>query len=453
VSTPTALLFAVLLLTANGFFVAAEFALLASRRSRLEQMAAEGSRGARQALAGKRELSLMLAGAQLGITICSLLLGAVAEPAVAHLFEDALGWAIDIPEPALHTIGFAIALSLVVFLHMVVGEMAPKSWAISHPERSAALLARPFRAFALALRPVIRLLNAMANGVIRLFGVEPQDELAMAHTPTDLLLLLDESATQGAIDPVEHQLFARTLELSGLDAGAAMIPRRHIVSVAADASAAALADAARSSGRSRIVVHNGDLDHVVGVAHVKDVLAMHPGRRNITTAGSLARAALVVHEGKSLENLLVDMRAKRQHLAIVVDEHGVVTGLITLEDVLEELIGDFEDESDRHDRHCRPDGENRWLVSGEIRPDELRDRVGIELPDGDWDTVAGYVIDELDRIPQTGDAIERPGYRFEVIEVDGFAVSELRLTLTASPAEPSRVEEGTGGGTEAAQLS
>ncbi len=427
-TTPVALLVAVGLLAANAFFVAAEFALLASRRSRLEQMAASGDRRAKHAVAAKRELSLMLAAAQLGITIASLLLGAVAEPALSHLLEDLVGRFADVNERLLHAVGFTFALSLVVFLHMVVGEMAPKSWAISHPENSALMLARPFRWFALLFRPVIRLLNAFANFVVRLCGVQPQDELALAHSPADLRLLLDESAHTGSINVAEHHLFARSLELSGLDAADAMTPRRLIVSVAASESVTAVADAARASGRSRIVVHSGDLDHVVGVAHIKDALVIDPSRRQGVTAGDLARPAFVVHAHKLLEDLLVEMRTRRQHLAVVVDEHGVVVGIITLEDMIEELIGDFEDESDRHSRRCRRLADGDWLVSGEVRPDELEEMTGVLLPEGDWDTVAGFVITMLDHIPAIGESVQMPSFTFDVTDVDGYAITQLRLT-------------------------
>ena len=342
----TALMIAVGLLAANAFFVAAEFALLAARRSRIEQLAAAGDRRARFAAAGLRELSLMLAGAQLGITICSLGLGAVAEPAVAHLIEGALDLVVELPDGVHHALGFTIGLSIVVFLHMVVGEMAPKSWAIANPERSVLVLAGPFRGFALLFRPVISVLNALANVVVRLCGVEPQAERAMAHSPVDLLHLLDESAGHGMIGPEEHDLLARSLELSGLDAAAAMTPRDEIVGVGADQTADEAARIARRTGRTRLVVHGDDLDQVVGVLHAKDLLLLDPDRRSSTTARDLARPGLVIHEDRPLEDLLVDMRSTHQHLAVVRGENGRVSGLVTLEDVLEELIGDFEDESD-----------------------------------------------------------------------------------------------------------
>lgn len=429
-STPVALAAAVVLLAANGFFVAAEFALLASRRSRIEQLAAEGDRRAHHALNGIKELSLMLAGAQLGITVCSLLLGAVAEPAIARLLEDALHGVVDLPSGVRHGIAYVVALTIVVFLHMVVGEMAPKSWAIAHPEASALSLARPFRAFALVFRPVIAVLNWMANGLVRLVGVEPQDELAMAHAPADLLLLLEESAGHGSIAAEEHRLLSRSLELSGLDAGAAMTPRRDIVAVEEWAKAADVAAVARTSGRSRILVHGGDLDHVVGAVHAKDILLVDPDDRMKVTAGELARQVPATHEHHRLEDLLVEMRTNHQMLTVVVDEHGVVVGIVTLEDVLEELIGDFEDETDRRGRRCRPVGDGVYRLEGGLRPDELADEAGITLPEGDWDTVAGFVMTTLDRVPVLGDELAVPGARFQVTRVDGYAVTELRLTVT-----------------------
>lgn len=345
-NAPSALLVGLALLAANAFFVAAEFALLAARRTRIEQLAAQGEPGARQAAAGIRELSLMLAGAQLGITICSLGLGAVAEPAVAHTFETALGNIVELPEAVLHTLGFIVALSIVVFLHLVVGEMAPKSWAIAHPERSALLLARPFRGFALLFRPVLRFLNATANALVRLCGVEPQDERAMAHSPADLLFLLEESAQHGGIAADEHRLLTRTLQLSGLTAAGAMTARDHIVAVTDHQPVAEVAAVAHATGRSRLVVHDGDLDHVIGVVHVKDILLLDDERRAGAVVGELVRPALFTPEDRPLEDVLLDMRTAHQHLAVV-GRPDAVAGVVTLDDVLDKLIGDVNDRPDR----------------------------------------------------------------------------------------------------------
>lgn len=420
---------AVVLLALNGFFVAAEFALLASRRSRIEQLAAEGDRRARHALAGLREITLMLAGAQLGITMCSLGLGAVAEPAVAGVIDGVLGEAFTLSDTARHVIAFSIALSIVVFLHMVVAEMAPKSWAISHPEKSALLLARPFRMFVSVFRPLIRFLNGMANVTVKAVGVEPQDERAMAHSPTDLLLLIEESAGHGGIAADEHELFARSLELSGLTAADAMTVRRDIVAVGAEVTADIVAAEAYRTGRTRVVVHEGDLDHVRGFVHAKDVLRLANGTWSSTRAGALSRPIMVTPEHHGLEDLLLEMRTRRQHISLVVDEHGMVVGLVTLEDVIEELIGDFDDESDRRlgDAEALDDG--RWRIPGTMRVDLFEECTGVALPEGDWQTVAGYVIDALDDIPKQGECVTTELGDFEVVEMDGYAIEMLHVRL------------------------
>lgn len=426
------LILAVVLLALNGFFVAAEFALLASRRSRIEQLAADGNSRAKSALRGIRELTLMLAGAQLGITMCSLGLGLVAEPAVAAIIEGALGEWFSLSETLTHIIGFGLALSLVVFLHMVVGEMAPKSWAISHPEDSALKLARPFRAFVTVFRPVIWFMNMLANGVVRLVGVEPQDELAMAHSPDDLRLLLDESAGQGGIAATEHELLTRSLQLSGLTAADAMTVRRDIIAVSADSTADVAAAAAHRTGRSRIIVFDGDLDHVKGFVHAKDLLRLPHGTWPTTAVGGLARRIMVTPEHHRVEDLLLEMRTERQHVALVIDEHGTVVGLVTLEDVIEELIGDFDDESDDRLGDCAQLSDGTYRVNGTLRPDEFEAGTGVALPVGEWQTVAGYVIAALDEIPSVGDRVETAVGEFEVLAMDAYAIDTLRVRITVS---------------------
>ena len=418
------------LLALNGFFVAAEFALLAARRTRIEQLAADGDKRAKHALAGLRQLSLMLAGAQLGITMCSLALGAVAEPALAALIEGVFGELVSLSDTTRHVIGFAFALSLVVFLHMVVGEMAPKSWAISHPERSAMLLARPFRAFVAAFRPVIRALNWCANVTLRAFGVEPQDERAVAHSASDLRLLIEESAGHGGLAAEEHELLTRSLELSGLIAADAMTVRRDIVAVDTSATAAVIADVAHRTGRTRVVVHEGDLDHVRGFVHAKDVLRLTNGEWDTTTAADLTRPIMVTHEHHRLEDLLLEMRTDRHHIALVVDEHGLVLGVVTLEDVIEELIGDFDDESDRRLSECEQLADGSLRVNGSLRVELFEELTGVQLPEGEWQTVAGYVIDAFDEIPGVGDRVRTDIGEFEVMEMDGYAIDTLRVRLT-----------------------
>ena len=427
-SPPVALAAGVALLAANGFFVAAEFALLAARRSRIEQLAAGGDRRARRALAGLRELSVMLAGAQLGITMASLGLGAMAEPAVAHLLEGVLE-RLSVPGAAVHPVAFTAALSVVVFLHMVVGEMAPKSWAIAHPERSALSLAGLFRGYVVLFRPFILALNLAANGVVRLCGVTPQDERATAHSAADLALLLAESSAGGTLAEPHAELLTRTLELSQRDALAAMTPRSEVVSVPVEATIDELERIAVGAGHSRLLVAGGDLQDVLGMVHVRDTLVLDVEARSRLRARDLAQPVLVTHQHHALDDLLVDMRRQHRHLAVVVDELGTVAGIVTLEDVIEEVIGEFEDETDRPRRRIRPLAPGTWAVAGSVRPDELAGPTGVELPDGEWETVAGFVIGTLDRIPSVGDVVHAAGLRLEVSVMDRFSIVEVIIRI------------------------
>lgn len=429
-----ALVVAVVLLLANGFFVAAEFALLAARRSRIQQLATEGSSRARHALAGIKELSLMLAGAQLGITMASLGLGAIAEPALAHGFEELFA-GFELPSGVTDGLAFTAAMSIVVFLHMVIGEMAPKSLSIANPERAALWLAPPFRAFTWVVRPFIRLLNAMANVVVRWCGVEPQEELAAAHAPGDLLMLVKESAEHGTLARDQQGLLERALDMSGLDAESAMVPRRDIVAVEQQAALDEIEHLASETGRSRMPVYDEELDRIVGVLHVKDVLRVAADKRDGVTAATLARPAFVTVESRAIEDLMLDMREARAHVALVVDEYGSVSGLVSLEDLIEELIGDFEDETDvdRPATVRRTDG--TMALPATLRPDEFEDITGIELPEGDYETIAGYVIQALGRVPDEGDEVSGPGCTFTVTTMDGPRVVELAvMRTTGSPA-------------------
>lgn len=420
---------AVGLLVANGFFVAAEFALLASRRSRLEQLVAEGHRTARSALAGVRELSVMLAGAQLGITMASLGLGAIAEPAVARWLAQLLGVA-GLPDPARAAVAFGLALAIVVFLHMVVGEMAPKTWAIANPERMALGLAWPFRAYTWAFRPLILLLNAAANGVVRAVGVEPVVERAIVHDPRDLLRVVAESGQRGRLPDDQQQLLRRVLSVTELDAESAMVPRPDILALSADADVDEIETVACRSGRSRLPVHGADLDDLIGVVHVKDLLAIPDERRADTTAASLARPALVVPESRGAEDLMRQMRAEGQHVALVMDEYGSVSGLVTLEDLIEELIGEFEDESDARVGRLRRRTGGTVVVPGSWRPDELATETGVELPEGQWETVAGFVLAELGHVPEPGEQVTAAGAVLTVEAVDGQRIARVAVAPT-----------------------
>jgi CBS domain containing-hemolysin-like protein len=408
------LLIAVALLLANGFFVGAEFALTAARRTKLEEIASVGDRRAQVALSSIRELSFMLAGAQLGITIASLLLGFIAEPAVASLIEGALHSVADVPSGVVHSVSFVVALAIVVFFHMVIGEMVPKNIAIADPEKSALWLAIPFRVFVNVFRPFIRLLNAVANGGLRMVGVEPVDELSEKHTSREIGAMIAESAQEGLLGKVAHRLLSGAIGFSERDAADVMVPRTEIVAVRAQATPAEIECIVLDSGHSRLPVYAGNLDHVIGFLHAKDLLLIDPSHRDRPVPRSMLRQMLIVPESRKLHPLLFDMRRQRRHFALVIDEHGGTAGVVTIEDLLEELVGEIQDEYDVTELGVEQVGDRRYLVPGTLRVDEAADHLGVELPEGDYETVAGFLIDRLGRIPTRRDTVEHDGWRLRV---------------------------------------
>lgn len=253
----------------------------------------------------------------------------------------------------------------------------------------------------------------------------------MAHSPSDLRLLLDESAGHGSIDTHDHALLTRSLELSGLTANDAMTHRREIVSVDANSTAAEVAAEAHASGRTRVVVVDGDLDHPVGFIHAKDLIRLRNGSWSSTKAASIVRELMVTPQHHRLEDLLLEMRTDRQHIALVVDEHGTVVGVVTLEDVIEVLIGDFHDESDHRSGGFVLERDGTFTVSGGARPDQFETHTGAALPSGEWQTVAGYVIDACGEIPDVGDSVDTEVGTFTVLERDGLAISQLRVRLNS----------------------
>ena len=335
----TAMVVGIALLAANAFFVGAEFALVSARRTQIEQRAAEGSRMARTTLRAMEQVSYVMAGAQLGITAASLGLGAVAEPAVAHLVEPAIH-ALGVPEDLLHPVAFAIALAIVVYLHVVLGEMVPKNIALAGPERAALLLGPPMMAVVRAMRPLVAGLNAVANGVVRLLGVQPRDEVPSAFTREEVGSMVDESHAGGLIHEGERERLSNALYFSGRSVASIMQPRDQLAAVVTGATVADVERLCAETGFTRFPVATDEGD-LLGYLHVKDVLETDPTRQRDVVEDRWVRPFATVRPGDLLDDALGTLRRRGAHMARVVGDDGAVVGVITLDDVLEELVGDI----------------------------------------------------------------------------------------------------------------
>ena len=420
--TTVLLLVALLLLVVNGFFVGAEVAITAaaaSRRGELERRAADGRRSARLAVASMRELSFMLTGAQLGITMASLGLGFVAEPAIADVLEAALADRIGLTGAPLHALASVIALSIVVVLHMVLGEMAPKNIAIAEPVRTLLWVALPYRFYANAVRALLWVLNELANLTIRAFGVVPRDELAPAYTPAQIGSMLGELRRLGAISAPQQQLADRALRFASRPVEEVMAPRSAVHALPAGMSVREIERQAVATGHSRFPVYRATPDVFAGFVHVKDLLAIEPAAMDQPLPTAAVRPLHVTPATALVGELLVAMRRERAHMSLVVDEHGSAAGIVTLEDLVEEVVGEIRDEHDAPLEDVQQFGQDRFVVSGTLRTDRLVEATGCRLPAGDFTTVAGFVMHRLDAVPQPGDSVEHDDWILRVRRTRG----------------------------------
>jgi CBS domain containing-hemolysin-like protein len=413
------LLAVVLLIAATAFFVAVEFALVAVDRARVQRLAEEGDRPARTLVGLLRRLSFQLSGAQLGITVTSLLLGFLAEPTIAELLQPPLGRGASI----------AVALVLATVLVMVLGELVPKGVAIARPEASARALARPAALYSSVFGPVIRFFNSAADATVRRLGVEPPEELSSVRSLAELELLIESSGEGGELAPEAFDVLRRAFRFGGKTAADALVPRVDVRWISAEATIVDLVDLAVETGHSRFPVCGADLDDVVGIVHVKDVYGLPHAERATTPVRVIGVTPWVVPETAELANLLADFRRIGSHQAVVVDEYGGTAGILTLEDVLEELVGEIDDEYDPAPPRLTP-----VLPSGDVElpgtlhPDEVAEACGFDIPDGPYETLAGFVLARLGRIPEAGAAFDEDGWRIEVTEMDRLRVASVRLT-------------------------
>ncbi|GAA4737270.1 hemolysin family protein [Amnibacterium soli] len=427
--------FGVVLTFGTGLFVAAEFALVNLDRSDLEARRREGEKGLDLTINALKITSTHLSSAQLGITLTTLLAGYTFEPALSAFIEAPLT-GLGLPEEAVAPVGVVLGLLIATVISMILGELLPKNLALAGPVRVARVV-MPFQTgFTTVFRPAVRVLNGAANRIMRLLGIEPKEELSGARTAQELSSLVRRSALEGVLDSDTATLLERTLTFSGHTAADVMTPRPRLSVIARSASAADVLALARRTGFSRFPVTGDDgVDDVVALVHVKQAMAVPRARRADVPVGAIETEALRVPETMTLDALLGELRGRGYQMAVVLDEYGGTAGVATLEDCVEELVGDLVDEHDRT-RAGVVRGTDSLTFPGMLRPDELRDQAGVRVPEsGLYETVAGFVVAELGRLPRTGDTVRTEQGTLEVLRLEGRRIDRLRFR--ADPDAPA----------------
>ncbi|MCS5734023.1 hemolysin family protein [Herbiconiux daphne] len=432
-----------LLTVGTGFFVASEFSLVNLDRSDLEARSERGEKGLQPAIAALKHTSTHLSSAQLGITLTTLLTGYTMEPAISSLLRDPL-MGLGIPEGVVPAISAVIGILIATLLSMIIGELVPKNFALALPLKTARIVV-PFQlAFTMVFRPAVSLLNNSANGLLRLVGIEPKEELSGARTAEELSSLVRRSALQGSLEEDTATLLNRTLLFSSHTAADAMTPRPRISSVKRSDSAASVLQLARTTGHSRFPVIDEGIDDVVGIVHVKQAMAIPHERRGEVPVVAIMTEVTRVPETMRLDVLLGELRGRGYQMAVVVDEYGGTAGVVTLEDLVEELVGDLADEHDRS-RAGVVVSSGATTFPGILRPDELADQAGIRVPeDGPYETVAGFVMSELGRLPEVGDTVTLPEGALRVERLDGRRIDRLRFIPSPETAEEEREDAAPG---------
>ncbi|PPF22376.1 hemolysin family protein [Rathayibacter sp. AY1A7] len=416
-----------LLTLGTGVFVASEFALVNLDRADLEARRDRGETRLGMTIAALRVTSTHLSSAQLGITLTTLLTGYTMEPALSTLLQEPFS-ELGIPEEALAPVMTVVAIVIATLLSMILGELVPKNFALALPRATAKLVVPLQTAFTTVFRPAVALLNGSANALLRLVGIEPKEELSGARSAEELSSLVRHSASAGLLEEDTADLLGRTLRFSALTAGDVMTPRLRLSTVERASTAQDVLDLARTTGFSRFPITDDDIDDIVGVVHVKQAVAVPRGKRSDVPVTALRSEPLRVPETMKLDVLLTELRGRGFQLAVVVDEYGGTAGVATLEDLVEELVGEVADEHDR----SRADVvklPGSTTFPGMLRPDEVLDRAGVHIPEeGPYETVAGFVMSELGRLPAVGDRVDVEGGSLRVERLDGRRIDRLRFT-------------------------
>lgn len=421
-----------LLVAATAFFVAVEFSLVAVDRSEVEVAATNGDRRAAMVSRTLKQLSFHLSGVQLGITICSVGIGVLAEPSVASLLRSPLEAVVG--DRRSEAVSVVVALFIATVVQMLIGELIPKAIAVGRPLGTARFLAPAVRVYSGIFRPVIVLFSGTADALVRRLGVEPTEELSQVRSRHELAKLVESSGVEGSMQPAQVELLTRTFRFRDKVVAEALTPRTAVVALSVHQVGADLRDLSVETGLSRFVLVDNDLDDVVGVVHVKSLFDITADRRDDIPLAELRTDALMVPESRSLDGLMIEMRASKVYLAVVLDEYGGTAGIVTLEDLLEEIVGEIDDEHDRSEGRA-----SVWtlggtsVLSGRLSLDEVRDSTTLRLPEGDYETLAGFVLDQLGRIPEVGDRFVHDGWSIDVLEMDGRRVASVRLVEPVRP--------------------
>jgi CBS domain containing-hemolysin-like protein len=424
----------VVLVLANAFFVAGEFALVGARKTRLDELAKAGDGKARLARRAVQSLDRYISATQLGITLASLGLGWIGEPALAHLIEGGFAW---LPTPAAaiatHTVASVIAFIIITVLHIILGELVPKALALLYPEAVSGWVAAPLMGFAWVMSLPIAVLNGTSNRLLRLMHINPPGETERLHSPEEIRMLVEQSTEGGSLLKQDARLLEGVFEFSEKTAQEVMTPRTQMVALEADLPVERAADVVAEAGRSRYPVFTDSLDEIVGVVHAKDILAAlrsRPGSR----VRDIMRPPLFVPGTREVEDVLADMKRLKTHLAVVLDEYGGTAGLVTMEDLLEEIVGPIYDEYDPQEARARVGGAP--VIDGAMPISDFNSEYGESLDDTDYTTIGGYVFGQLGRLPRPGDRVKAGSHTLEVVEMEGRRVKSLRLHQAETDTKP-----------------
>ena len=423
------ILITIALVLANAFFVAAEFAIVKVRSSQIQLRAATGSKTALMSQVLLKNLDAYLSATQLGITLASLGLGAVGEPIVSRLIISVmLLFGFEGGEELAHTIALPVAFALITFLHIVLGELAPKSLAIQLPEKTTLALSYPLRFFYVLFKPFIWALNGIANKLLKLVGVEPASGSEHAHSNEELRILLEQSREGGTIEDAEHELIENVFEFREKIVKDVLIPRTDIVALNAADPIDEMAKIVIEEGYTRMPVYRENIDEIIGVVYSKDLITLRE-QSDLIILNDLLRPAYFVPETKLIAHLLREFQRRKIHLAIVVDEFGGTSGIVTLEDILEELVGEIQDEYDDEQLEVENVGDGIYLVNAAISVPDANDHIeGLILPEGeDYTSVGGLVTKWFGRIPTEDDAFERDDVRISVVKTSGNKIEQVKI--------------------------